>query len=90
MRKCAKVLANGCEAPNTLPELAHPRFREIMAEADIIIAKAKTNLEAFYSYHDPRLFALFTCKCDLVAQRFGIHVGDSVVMHVESHDKTRN
>lgn len=90
MRKCAKVLANGCEAPNTLPELAHPRFREIMAEADIIIAKGQTNLEAFYSYHDPRLFALFTCKCDLVAQRFGIHVGDSVVMHVESHDKTRN
>ena len=85
MRECAKVLANGCEAPNTLPEVANERFHEILNEADIIIAKGQTNLEAMYAYHDPRLFAIFTCRCNLVAQQFGIAVGDSVIMHVESH-----
>ena len=85
MRGCAKVLANGCEAPNTLPAVANERFHEILDEADIIIAKGQTNLEAMFSYHDPRLFALFTCRCDLVAKQFGIAVGDSVILHQESH-----
>lgn len=85
MRGCAKVLANGCEAPNTLPAVANERFHEILDEADIIIAKGQTNLEAMFSYHDPRLFALFTCRCDFVAKQFGIAVGDSVILHQESH-----
>ena len=85
MRGCAKVLANGCKAPNTLPAVANERFHEILDEADIIIAKGQTNLEAMFSYHDPRLFALFTCRCDLVAKQFGIAVGDSVILHQESH-----
>lgn len=85
MRGCAKVLANGCEAPNTVPAVANERFHEILDEADIIIAKGQTNLESMFSYHDPRLFALFTCRCDLVAKQFGIAVGDSVIMHQESH-----
>lgn len=85
MRRCAKVIVNGCDAPNTIPAVANQRFREILNEADIIIAKGQSNLEALFAYHDPRLFALFTCRCDLVANQFGIGIGDSVILHVESH-----
>lgn len=84
MRDSARVLTNGCHAPNTLPEVANQRFRELLDEADLIIAKGQTNLEALYPYHDPRLFVLFTCRCEPVAQRFGIRVGDSVILHPES------
>lgn len=84
MRDSARVLTNGCHAPNTLPELANRRFQELLEEADLIIAKGQTNLEALYPYHDSRLFVLFTCRCQIVGQRFGIRVGDSVILHPES------
>lgn len=83
MRHIASVLANGCSAPLTIPQLASDRFQDAFHAADIIIAKGQSNLEALYDYHDSRVYVLFTCKCQLVADRFGVSVGDSLVMNPE-------
>lgn len=83
MRKCARVLDNGCRAPLTIPHRGSPRFLEAFHSADIIIAKGQTNLESLYDYHDPRVYSLFTCKCQLVADHFGISIGDPVILNPE-------
>lgn len=81
MRKIAKVLENGCQAPNTLISSASERFDQAFREADVVIAKGQSNLEALANLNDPRLFILFTCQCLTVGERLGILPGQSVVVN---------
>lgn len=84
MRKCAKVLANGCQAPATIPNHASDRLQEAFAEADVIIVKGVSQLETFYPLHDDRIFALTQISCNVLAQYFHVQPGDLVAMHLET------
>lgn len=83
MRHCARVLSNGCNAPHTDPAFANARFQEEFSRADVIIAKGQANLESFYDLHDPRVFSLFTCRCEHSANAFRIRTGDTALMNIE-------
>ncbi|PIE84698.1 MAG: hypothetical protein CSA07_01160 [Bacteroidia bacterium] len=80
MRQSCHVLASGCGGPGVLLHHASERLRELYREADLIIAKGELQLESLFPVHDERLFCLFTCRCEAVAETFGIALGDTVVL----------
>ncbi|PID90815.1 MAG: hypothetical protein CSA97_00990 [Bacteroidetes bacterium] len=80
MRQSCNVLASGCGGAGLLLHHASERLQELYGEADLIIAKGELHLESLFPVHDERLFCLFTCRCEAVAETFGIGLGDTVVL----------
>lgn len=83
MRGVARVLANGCNAPSSIPVRLSARAWEAFQQADVIVAKGATNLESFYALHDPRFFVLMRVPCAVVAGVLGSPIGGSVVVNPE-------
>lgn len=84
MRSVARVLANGCNAPSSIPVRLSTRAWEAFQQADVIVAKGATNLESFYALHDPRLFVLMRVPCAVVADVLGCRAGAGVVVNPEA------
>lgn len=83
MRGVAKVLANGCSAPSTIPERLSARAMEAFERADVIVAKGAANLESFYALHDERFFVLMRVPCAVVGAALGCAEGRYVVVNPE-------
>lgn len=57
---------------------AHPRFRDLFARADLIVAKGMGHFETLGHLEDPRLFFLLQAKCGPVARALGVPRGTFV------------
>lgn len=87
MRKCARVLANGCKAPFTILKHATPQFINAYKEADVIIAKGTSNMEALLPLRDKRLFALLYAKCQVIADYFRVPLGEPLIVNPVARQK---
>lgn len=64
-------------------------FRQAYYEADVVIAKGHANFESLVD--DGRDgFYLLTVKCELVAQRLGVGLGESVLYYAGGSDVSRD
>lgn len=61
-------------------ETLSPEVRQLMQEADIVIAKGHANFEAF-AEGPQEAFLLLTIKCQVVAEKIGEDCGSLVCMH---------
>lgn len=84
MRSVAKVVANGCEAPSSIPVRLSARAWESFLKADVIVAKGAMNLASFYTLHDPRLFVLMRVPCQAIGSVLGCAAGEYVVVNPEA------
>lgn len=76
--KVATVLPNGNDAPGTLYEEVTPEVKNLLNNADIIIAKGQGNFESLSDYSLPVYF-LFKVKCEVVAGRIEVPVNSYVL-----------
>lgn len=81
--KIATVITNGDDAPGTILENTSTEFRDIFAQADLIISKGQGNYEGLNETEKNIYFILIT-KCDHVADHLGVKKGDFVVKQL--HD----
>lgn len=84
MRGVSQVLANGCNAPSSIPVRLSARAWEAFEAADVVVAKGVSNLESFYPLHDSRLFVLMRVPCAVVSGVLGCPVGGCVVVNPEA------
>ena len=75
---CAKIVSNGAAAPGTILDLCSEEFRQIYANAPLIIAKGQANYETL-STAGPRVFCLLQVKCPVIGRDLGTPVGGIVV-----------
>jgi uncharacterized protein with ATP-grasp and redox domains len=77
--RLVRVIDNGSDAPGTLLDDCSPEFRDLFANADMIIAKGQGNFEALSDVDRP-LFFLFKVKCPVVARHVGLPEGTHVLL----------
>ena len=71
LERTAEIVSNGAAIAGTIYEMLPERAREIMDEADVILAKGQGNYESM-SGQGRHIFYLFLCKCDLFTGRFQV------------------
>jgi uncharacterized protein with ATP-grasp and redox domains len=74
----AKIIDNGSDAPGTLWEQCSIAFRQLFAEADLIIAKGQANYESLSGCGAP-IFFLLQAKCNVVARDLGVVKGSIIL-----------
>lgn len=74
-----KVIDNGSDAPGTVLSECSAEFRELFANADMIISKGQGNYETL-SKVDANIFFLFKVKCEMVAVQSGLKMASQVLM----------
>lgn len=71
LTRLVPCIGNGNAAPGTVPARLGKEAGEVLAKADVIIAKGQGNFESLYGEgFDP--YYLFLCKCGLFVSRFGL------------------
>lgn len=71
MTEIARVVGNGSNIAGTwIPDLSL-EARQLMSEADVIIAKGQGNYECLQMW-GYNVYYIFMCKCDMFAERFGV------------------
>jgi uncharacterized protein with ATP-grasp and redox domains len=78
MDEFAEIINNGTSIPGTMLEYVTPAFREIFAQADVIISKGQGNFECLLGSGRENLYHLFLCKCDLFVDRLGVRKNDLI------------
>ena len=74
----AQIISTGSNAPGTILERCSQAFRQIYADAKLIIAKGQANYETL-SEEDGRVFLLLQTKCPVIARDVGVPVGSIVL-----------
>ena len=69
--RVAAVVSNGDAVAGTVYEMLPPEAREILDNADVILAKGQGNYESL-SRQGRHIFYSFLCKCDLFIARFNV------------------
>jgi uncharacterized protein with ATP-grasp and redox domains len=71
LNSVATIVDNGCNAPGTIVRLCSQEFRQLLAEADLIIAKGQANYETLSDTPAPISF-LLQAKCPVIARSLGV------------------
>ncbi len=78
LTEVVRVIGNGSDAPGTLLEDCSEEVRQLLASADLVIAKGQGNYETL-SQLDDRAFFLLRAKCPVIADHIGCPVGALVI-----------
>jgi len=65
------VIENGTDIPGTQLDRINIKSKEVIDNADLIIAKGQGNFETLFGC-DKNIYYLFLCKCDLFTKRFNL------------------
>lgn len=84
MKRIARVISSGYDAPSTIPEKSSPEFQEYFRNADLIISKGQGNLEGLVHLSDQRIYFLLMAKCDVMAEFLKVPKNSLVVYNSSS------
>lgn len=82
-----RVLSTGTNDLGINWETLNPKVRELMEEADVVIAKGHANFESFID-GPQEAFLVLKIKCQVVAERIREDCGSLVCMHYIPHAPT--
>lgn len=72
-------IGNGNAAPGTVLKRLSKEAKQVLDEADVIIAKGQGNFESLFG-EGVNPYYFFLCKCELFVRRFGLARYESVFM----------
>lgn len=81
MDQIAKIIETGSDGPGTILHDCTPEFREIMANAPLILAKGQANFETLGGKPYKQLYLMLQTKCPIIARYLQIPVGNIVLKH---------
>lgn len=67
----ANVVENGTDIPGTQLDKINSKSKEVIDNADLIIAKGQGNFETLFGC-GKNIYYIFLCKCDMFTRRFNI------------------
>lgn len=87
--KLGRIIGTGSRYLGIDFKTVSDEFRKVYQEADVVIAKGHANFESLVdSGRDG--FYLLTAKCELVAERLGVRLGDMVCFYSPGRNSTGN
>ena len=88
LTEVSKCIGNGNAAPGTILNLLSDEAKDLVLNADVIIAKGQGNFESLFK-EGLNPYYLFLCKCDLFTDRFGLEKFSSVFKKEERIGKLK-
>lgn len=88
LTEVSKCIGNGNAAPGTILSLLSSEAKDLISNADVIIAKGQGNFESLFK-EGLNPYYLFLCKCDLFTDRFGLQKFSSVFKKEERIGKLK-
>jgi uncharacterized protein with ATP-grasp and redox domains len=76
--RVAELLSTGSNTPGTILERCSERFKQVFAEAPLVIAKGQANYETL-SEQGSKVFFLLQAKCPVIARDLEVPVGGLVL-----------
>ena len=71
LHEVAEVMGNGSDIAGTFLESISDEARELLENADVILAKGQANFETMQEC-GLNAYYIFMCKCEMFAKRFGV------------------
>ena len=65
------VIGNGSKIPGTCLQFVSEEAKSIIESADVILSKGQGNFESLQGC-DLNIYFIFLCKCDMIAELFGV------------------
>ncbi len=81
--KTCHLINNGYDAPSTLLNHCSDEFMEAYQGADLIISKGQGNFEGLMDVKHENTYFLLTAKCQPIANKLGVKVGELVIRKKE-------
>jgi hypothetical protein len=81
--KAATIISSGTDAPGTILSTCSPEFKQILEQADFVIAKGQGNYEAL-SNENRSIFFLLIIKCKILADDIGVTKGDIILKGINT------
>ncbi len=81
MHLIADVISNGFDAPSTVLNKCTKEFLDVYFSSDLIISKGQGNYEGLMGTNDTRIFFLLVAKCDVIAEKLKVNIGDFIIYH---------
>lgn len=78
--KVVPVISSGSVYPGTIINETNAEFRQLFADADMIISKGQGNFETLLDKADPRIFFILRIKCQMMAKLANTDQGNLVLM----------
>jgi uncharacterized protein with ATP-grasp and redox domains len=89
MDKVARIISSGSDAPAAILSQCSREMVELFHSADMIIAKGQGNYEAL-DEETGNIFFLLRAKCSIIADQFGVEIGDAVLKQNNSASQAGN
>lgn len=80
LKDVVKVISSGSVYPGTILREASTQFKQLYADADLIIAKGQGNFETLLPIVEEKLFFLLRIKCEQMASLSAVAKGSLVLM----------
>jgi len=74
----ARIISSGSVRLGVVIEDCSAQFKRCLTQADLIISKGQANFQTLHDL-DKTAYFIMTAKCDLIARRLGVRLGDVVV-----------
>ncbi len=78
MHEVSTIISNGTDVPGTALDQCSDEFTAAFNKADVVISKGQGNFETL-SGNDRKIYFLFQVKCSVIANNYGLDLGDWMV-----------
>jgi hypothetical protein len=75
---CSTIIDSGSDAPGVIENVMSNRFKRLLNDANIVIAKGQGNFESMSGF-DRSIYFLFMAKCNVMANYLGVDKGSFIV-----------
>ncbi|MFO7882019.1 MAG: ARMT1-like domain-containing protein [Kosmotogaceae bacterium] len=86
LNNCATIIDSGSDAPGVIEDLMSDRFRQLLQDSDVVIAKGQGNFESMSGFDTP-IYFLLMAKCNVIANYLGVEKGSFIVKKTENRDR---
>jgi len=83
MAEVAEVISSGFPGPGAELHLSSQEFRDLFAQADVVIAKGQGNYESLSGMEGP-IYLLLQAKCRAIARHIGVPIRSLLAMRASS------
>ncbi len=82
LHNCSEIVDSGSDAPGVISELMSDRFKNLLYDSDVVIAKGQGNFESMSGF-DRSIYFLLMAKCNVIANYLGVEKGSFIVKKSE-------
>lgn len=79
LHNCSEIIDSGSDAPGVIEDVMSDKFKYLLKDADVVIAKGQGNFESMSGF-DRSIYFLLMTKCAVIAEYLGVNKGNFIAL----------